>query len=242
MLGPLLFAMYISPISNVVTAHSLDHHQYVDDTQLYMAVRPSADVTFTAVSECVEDVARWFLENGLLLNPAKTEAVLFGKAQRDKILSARALTSQGRWSRFATPSSCSLSHLTQSIMDRHVTEVIRSCSYHTRALLHIRPLLTIDVAKMIGYSIVSSRLDYANALLHGTSVYNINRLQVAQNSSVRIVCQAPRSASATELRRQLHWSQFDSGFPTRLLSSPTRHVLPANRLTSLTSCKTTDQP
>jgi len=113
-LGTLLFAMYISPISNVVTAHSLGHHQYADDTQLYMAVRPSADVTFTAVSQCVEDVARWFLENGLLLNPAKTEAVLFGaKAQRDKIPSARALTSQRRWSRFATPSSCSVSHLTQ---------------------------------------------------------------------------------------------------------------------------------
>jgi len=36
--------------------------------------------------------------------------------------------------------------------------------------------------------------------------------------------------------------QFDSGLPTRSLSSPTRHVPPANRLTSLTSCKTTDQP
>jgi len=91
-------------------------------------------------------------------------------------------------------------------MDRHVTEVIRSCSYHTsRALRHIRPLLTLDVAKMIGHSIVSSRLDYANALLHGTSVYNINRLQVAQNSFVGTVGQAPRPASATELRRQLHW-------------------------------------
>jgi len=28
---------------------------------------------------------------------------------------------------------------------------------------------------------------------------------MAQNSLVRTVCQAPRSASATELRRQLHW-------------------------------------
>jgi len=70
-------------------------------------------------------------------------------------------------------------------IDRHVTEVIRSCSYHTRALRHIRPLLTLDVAKMIGHSILSSRLDYANALLHGTSVYNINRLQVAQHSLIR---------------------------------------------------------
>ena len=43
-------------------------------------------MTFKAVSECVEDVARWSLENGMLLNTAKTEAVLFGtKAQREKI-------------------------------------------------------------------------------------------------------------------------------------------------------------
>jgi len=30
-------------------------------------------------------------------------------------------------------------------------------------------------------------------------------LQVAQNSLARVVCQAPRSASATKLRQQLHW-------------------------------------
>jgi len=172
-----------------------------------MAVRPSADVTFTAVSECVEDVARWFLENELLLNPAKTEAVLFGtKTQRDKIPSASGIDITGTVVLFRD--SVKLLGVTLDsvlTMDRHVTEVIRSCSYHTRALRHVRPLLTLDVAKMINHNIVSSRLDYANALLHGTSVYNIIRLQVAQNSLVRTVCQAPRSACATELRRQLHW-------------------------------------
>ena len=41
---------------------------------------------------------------------------------------------------------------------------------------------------------------------NGDKHCNINRLQqVVQNSLVRTVCQAPRSASATELRRQLHW-------------------------------------
>jgi len=63
--------------------------------QLYVAIWSCADVTFKAVSECVKDVARWFLENGLLLDPAKTEAVLFGtKAQREKVLVA--LMWQGR--------------------------------------------------------------------------------------------------------------------------------------------------
>jgi len=64
--------------------------------------------------------------------------------------------------------------------------------------------MTLDAAKMVGHSIVSSRLDYANALLHGTSTSNINRLQVAQNSLARVVWQAPRFTSATKLRQQLH--------------------------------------
>ena len=88
--------MYVSPVGDVVAAHSLCYHQYADDTPLYMAVGPCADVTFKAVSECVEDVARWFLENGLLLNLAKTEAVLFGtKAQREKIPVASGIDGAG---------------------------------------------------------------------------------------------------------------------------------------------------
>jgi len=125
-------------------------------------------------------------------------------------------------------------------MDRHVTEVTRSCSYHTRSLRHIRPLLTLDVANMI-------------ALCH------------LGWTTPTDCCTARRSTTSTGCRwRKIFWSgqffkllgqpvppncvvsftgcQFDSGFPTRLLSSPTRHVPPANWLTCVASCKTTDQP
>jgi len=62
------------------------------------------------------------------------------------------------------------------MMDHHVTQVVCSCNYHTRALRHIRPLLTLDVVKMLAHSIMSLRLDYANTLLHGTSDRNRDRL------------------------------------------------------------------
>jgi Reverse transcriptase (RNA-dependent DNA polymerase) len=84
-LGPLLFATYISPVDNVIAAHHVHLHQYADDTQLYVALRPTDVSPFDVVSHCVSDVSRWFLENGMLLNPNKTEAVLFGtRAQRKK--------------------------------------------------------------------------------------------------------------------------------------------------------------
>jgi len=95
-LGPLLFAMYTSPVGNLISAHNLHHHQYADDTQLYMAVRPSVNVTYTGISECVADVSRWFLENGLLLNPTKTEAVLFGtRDEHEKMPTACGLNITG---------------------------------------------------------------------------------------------------------------------------------------------------
>jgi len=173
--------------------------------QLYMAVRSGAHTIFDALSVCVNDVVRWFLKNGLLLNPNKTEAVLFGtSAQRKKIPTAGGIDVTGTVVPFRDTVKLLGVTLDSALsMDRHVTEMVRGCR-HTSALRRIRPLLTLDVAKSVGHSIVSSRLDYANALLHGTSTTNLHRLQIAQNSLARAVCQAPRSVSATMLRRQLH--------------------------------------
>ena len=37
-LGPLLFAIYCSPVANVITGHGVQYHQYADDTQLCLAL------------------------------------------------------------------------------------------------------------------------------------------------------------------------------------------------------------
>jgi hypothetical protein len=205
-LGPLLFAMYITPIGNIVAAHRLHYHQYADDTQLYMTLRPGID-TIDTVSQCVADVSRWFLENGMLLNPNKTEAVLFGtRGQRAKVDTAAGIDVAGSHVNFSDTVKLLGVHLDSALsMDRHVSEVVRGCSYHTRALRHIRPLLSFDAAKLIAQGVVTARLDYCNSLLCRTSDGNIDRLQVAQNALARAVCAAPWSASATELRRSLHW-------------------------------------
>jgi exonuclease III len=206
-LGPLLFAIYISPVDNIVAAHRVCLHQYADDTQLYVALRPTDISPYDVVSHCVSDVSRWFLENGMLLNPSKTEAVLFGtRAQRKKINTSSGIDVAGT----QVPLSSSVKLLGVTLdedlsLDRHVSDIVRGCCYHTRALRHIRPLIDLPVARMVAQGVVTSRLDYCNGLLHGTSARNMERLQVAQNSLARAVCQATWSSSATELRRSLHW-------------------------------------
>ena len=83
--------------------------------------------------------------------------------------------------------------------DQHVSNVVSSCTYHTRALRHIKPLITISAAKMIASSVVGARLDYCNSLLFGTNACNLDHLQRIQNTLARAVLQKPFSAHSTEL-------------------------------------------
>jgi hypothetical protein len=72
-------------------------------------------------------------------------------------------------------------------------------------LRHIRPAITASDANMIACSIVGSRLNYANAELHGISSKNINRLQLIQNAPARCVADTKVHRSSNALPQQLHW-------------------------------------
>ena len=206
-LGPLLFSMYVSPVGDVINAHGLQYHQYADDLQLYTAVRADDFQDLSHVESCVADVSRWFLKNSLLLNPTKTEAVVFGTRPRLRSIDlSQHLNIEGASIQIADSVRLLGVTLDQTLsFDQHVSEVVRSCNYHLRALRHIRPRLTMECAKSVATSIVGSRLDYCNSLLHGMTQKNFSRLQTVQNNLARAVCQASWTADAVELRRSLHW-------------------------------------
>ena len=91
----------------------------------------------------------WFIENVLLLDPTKTEAVVFGTSQR----MSQVNKSQGVWVAGAHVQFTDAIKLLAVTLDstlsshQHIIDVTRSCHYHIRAMRHIRPLLTFDAAK-----------------------------------------------------------------------------------------------
>ena len=90
--------------------------------------------------------------------------------------------------------------------DKHVSAVARSCNYHIQAIRHIRHLLTTELVQMLACSLVLSRLDYCNSLLHSTPTGNIDKLQRVQNrGGFVVVLQAPRRSHTKPLLHQLHW-------------------------------------
>ena len=67
--------------------------------------------------------------------------------------------------------------------DCQAKEVVRACNYHTRALRHMRTVLTDDLAQTVACSIVSSRLDYCNAMLYGAPAATLDTAASAEQPS-----------------------------------------------------------
>ena len=205
-LGPFLFSMFISPVSFLIQSFGIQHHQYADDTQLYTSLASSGNQSRDNITHCAEAVNRWFLENGLLLNPSKTEATVFGT--RSQI--AKHQDIQPTFSNTAINLSSTVKILGVKLdstlsMDSQTAEIVRSANFHIRALRHIRPFLTKELANTIACGIVNSRLDYCNSLLYGTSSKNLTSLQRIQNNLARVVCNSSYRTSSKPLLKSLHW-------------------------------------
>ena len=76
-LGPMLFAMYIKPLSAIIDSHSVIHHSFADDLQLQMSSPPDrTSELLHSIQSCICDVNAWSTANMLKLNEDKTEFML----------------------------------------------------------------------------------------------------------------------------------------------------------------------
>lgn len=207
-LGPLLFTAYVAPVGELIESHGVSYHQFADDTQLFIAINAcDAAPALNRLADCSSAVRLWFLRNGLQLNADKSEVVILGTSHQLRA-AANIQTIDVAGSRLAVSDRVKSlgvtidSHLR---FDYHASNVARACNYHTRALRHVRSLLSDEVAQTVACSIVASRLDYCNALLYGAPTATINKLQRAQNNLARVVCQRGGRTHAAPLLQSLHW-------------------------------------
>ena len=75
-----LFTIYTTPLGRIIQRHGLTYHLYADNTQLYMAFKPS-DVTskYDAISRigaCVAEIQLRMNDNFTKLNDDKTEFLI----------------------------------------------------------------------------------------------------------------------------------------------------------------------
>ena len=139
----------------------IQYHLYADDTQLNTAITSTPN-SILNVSTCADAVTTWHIQNDLLLNPTKTEALVTGTRQHvTKIDQSASIMVTGAIVSFVNKILVlGVTIDSELSFDYHITCVVRACNFHIRAMRHIRRLLNQDAANTIACSIVCTRLDY----------------------------------------------------------------------------------
>jgi len=157
--SPILFTIYVLPIASIVSSHGVNQQQNADDTQLFVFLSLHLYLAVSAASSGVSSLHSWFIHNGLVLNPSKTEAICFGTNPRLQSLSH--LTSIEVMS-----TSVSLVDYIKLLgvtfdkhlnLDKNISNVCSSSYFHIRALRHNRPFLDLETSKTTACAIVGSR-------------------------------------------------------------------------------------
>lgn len=206
-LGPLLFILFTTPLGTLLRERGMLFHLYADDTQLYLTAQADDIQTdIKKMEDTVAEVEAWMTLNMLKCNTSKTEVVLIrdqrdAESLRDVCLNFNETIIQP--SNQAKNIGVIFDQLLS--MTPHITAITSSLNYHLRNIARIRPLLTRHATETLIHALVSSRLDYANAVLASLPACRLRPLQLAQNTAARIVTRTPRREHITPLLQQLHW-------------------------------------
>lgn len=209
-LGPKSYIMYTKPLGDIIRSHGLGHMFYADDTQIYLSFKPRDSIAqseaLSRIETCLIDIEMWMHNNMLKLNSDKTEVMLFTSMHNKKHQDGLSINCGDT----QIPSASCVRNLgvifDRSLsMEKHVNAICRSAYAQLRNISHIRKYLTNAATQSMVNGLVTSRLDYCNALLYGLPNTLLDKLQRVQNTAARIITRTSRHSHITPVLKELHW-------------------------------------
>lgn len=216
-LGPMLFSLYISDIVPLVQKHDLNVHLYADDVLIYgVSATDDTSSLILKVSDCFNELKKWFASNGLCVNSDKTQAMWCQSSRRRPIISSPIVLDGS----CITPVD-RVGYL-GVIIDRHLTygsnvsRIASSCFGLLRGIRTIRSSLPRPMLATVIQSLVLSRLDYCISIHAGLPATTIWRLQRVLHAAARLVYGSSRYDHVSPLLSELEWLSIKDRIDMRL--------------------------
>uniref|UniRef100_A0A803SRC4 Reverse transcriptase domain-containing protein n=1 Tax=Anolis carolinensis TaxID=28377 RepID=A0A803SRC4_ANOCA len=225
-LSPMLFNIYMKPLGEVIRSFGVGCHLYADDTQLYYSFPPNSKEAPQIPNQCLVAVMAWMRANKLKLNPDKTEVLeVSRKSDRgigwQPVLNGVALPLKAQVRSLGVLLDSSLT------LEAQVSAVAGRAFAQLKLVRQLRPYLVKSDLATVVHALVTSRLDYCNALYVGLPLKTARKLQLVQRAAARLLTGANYRERSTPLFKELHWLPiiFRSQFKVQVLTYKTLNGL-----------------
>ena len=206
-LEPILFTIYTTSLDSLFRSHNMNYQLYSDDSQtcvIFKRMEQAAAVQ--RIETCLASARKWMCHKPLKLNDKKTEMLFISTKQvSTKLHCNTLLIGEHQVTPATVVRNIGVIMDTHASVEAHVNNVSRAAYYHLYNIGKIRCYLCQSAAEQLVNALITSKLDYCNALLCGLSSLLTQKLQRIQNAAASIVTRTSRSAHITPVLFALHW-------------------------------------
>lgn len=203
-LGPLLFLIYVNDMSAVVKNKLL---LYADDSGILVSGKSVLDVE-KALTDDMNLVSQWLIDNKLSLHLGKTESIVFGSKQKLRSQSSIDISCNG--TPIASTSSVKYLGITldQNLSFCSMAEsLLKKANSRLKFLYRKKDFLTLHTKKLLVMSLIQCHYDYACSVWYNSITQTLrNKLQTCQNKLIRFVLDLDSRAHIDQSHfKSLNW-------------------------------------
>ena len=142
----------------------------------------------------MQKIKSWMSANKLKFNDDKTELIVFREKTTTKSATIVDITININVIQ-RSKSGRNLGFYSDEFLDMesHISKLCQLIHNSLRNIGHVRNRIDDGTCKMLVHSLITSRMDYCNSLLHALPKNSVARLQLLQNKTAHIVTKKKKS-------------------------------------------------